>query len=380
MVVDYYRILQVDRDASDHEIKRSYRRLAIEFHPDRNPDDFEALEQFKRICEAYDVLSDPGKRRLYDRLGRNPKLAEAVGGMPEISSFGAVVADTLGAVYENLFGTDDGDTFHRGRDQRYVLEIDLAEAAFGCQKVVEVPRKKRCDRCAGTGGEPGTGFATCKICNGDGRILTQRGPLKLSRPCPRCEARGEIPRKPCTRCDGRGEIRGRARLIVKVPAGVDDETHLKLRGEGEPGRGGAPAGDLLVDIAIAPHPVFERVGADLTCRVPVSLTRAALGGNIDAPTLAGSTVLKLPPGTDSHTVFRVAGEGMPVVGSARGDLLVTIVIETPKHLTAEQTRLLQRLDELTTAETLPAQATFTRRVADWVDKRLRGSNDAGPTP
>lgn len=373
MAFEYYSVLEIGIDADDAAVKRAYRRLALEWHPDRNPGNAVAADRFKQICEAYEVLSDPHKRRLYDRLGRSPQFSQAAGAVPDLSSFGAAVADTVATLVDNFATGGKGDERRAGRDMRYVLELDLEEAALGCKKVVEIPRETRCGHCHAVGAEPGTNLRTCPTCHGDGRVMTGVGPLRVPKRCPRCRGKGTIPETPCTVCHGSGRVVTRARLVVTVPAGVDSETQLKLRGDGEPGKGGATPGDLFIDIAVRPHALFTREGPHLRCRVTVPMTRAALGGTITLPTLTGPRDWTLASGTDSHMEVRLPGEGLPQVGKGpgRGDLIATIVIETPKTLTPEQRVLLEHLDALATEGTQPESAGFAARLSRWL---ARGAN------
>lgn len=350
---DYYEILSVTKTASDGEIKTAYRKLAIKYHPDKNPDDHTAEEKFKEAAEAYSVLSDAQKRAAYDRFGHQGVGAGAGGG----SGFG-------GAGYSNIEDIFDlfnfGDMFgggqrggqtrssgQRGADLRYDLEISLEEAALGKDEKLNIPRLEKCDECEGTGAEKGTKPETCTTCQGSGQTRYQQGFFSVMRTCPNCGGRGQIIKNPCKNCHGQGRVEKEKTLELKIPAGVETGSRLRVTGEGEGGTGGAPSGDLYVVIHVAEHETFERQGANLYSAVPITFAQAALGTEIKVKTLDGEEDLKIPAGTQTGTVFRVKAKGMPALGGkGRGDLFVATTLITPKSLTKEQRKLLEQLAEI----------------------------------
>ena len=348
---DYYEVLGVGRGAGDDEIKRSYRRLAVQFHPDRNPGDKHAEEKFKELNEAYQVLSDPEKRTQYDRFGhaafQGPQGAGGFGGFDFSQGFEEVFSDIFG----DFFGTGRGRSrsrSRRGDDLRYDLEVEFEEAARGAEKIVKFQRLATCEACNGTrarGG--GEGARTCPNCRGAGQVRTQQGFFSISTTCGQCRGEGMIIADPCPKCQGQGRIRKPVSLSVRIPPGVDNGSRLKLRGEGEAGMTGGPAGDLYVVVHVKEHPLFVRQDNDVVIEVPVSFPQAALGGEIDVPTLEGKLKLKVPSGTQSGKVFRLKGKGfVDLHGYGRGDQLVRIVVETPRRLSAKQRELLEEFARL----------------------------------
>lgn len=343
---DYYEILGVSRSASEAEIKRAYRKLAMKFHPDRNPGDREAEERFKKIKEAYEVLSDPKKRALYDRFGHVGPEAGAQGGGGD---FGRVFEDVFGSFFEDIFeefSRRSRKRARRGSDLRYDLEITLEQAVRGAEMPIEVPSLAVCETCSGSGCRPGTTPQVCRLCGGMGMVEAQRGFFTLQQTCPRCGGEGYENLDPCPTCHGRGWVQKAKRLLVKIPAGVDTGDRIRLAGEGQPGENGGPPGDLYVYIHVKEHPIFKRQGANLYCEVPVPMTLAALGGEIEVPTLEGKATLKIPEGTQTGTNFHLRGLGMPTLQGGRGDLICRVRVEIPVNLTEEQKELLRRLDEL----------------------------------
>jgi len=338
---DYYEILEVHRNASETEIKKAYRRLALKCHPDKNPGDADAEARFKELSEAYAVLSDSQKRALYDQYGHAG--VEQGGGFSS-GGFG-------GTPFEDLFGDIFGDIFgggsrrgggRRGDDLRYNLSIAFEEAAFGLETKIQVPRHKNCSTCEGSGAKPGTAPQTCQTCAGHGQVRFQQGFFSLTRPCPDCDGEGKRITDPCPECHGRGVTRSKKTLSLKIPAGVESGNRLKLSNEGEPGTHGGPPGDLYVVISVKEHPIFQRQGQDLLCEIPISFAQAALGCELQAPTLEGKVDLKIPAGTQSGKVFKLAGKGIPALhGYGRGDELVVVRVETPTKLTARQKELLE---------------------------------------
>jgi molecular chaperone DnaJ len=366
---DYYEILEITRTASEQEIKSAYRKLAFQHHPDRNPGKKEAEEKFKEAAEAYAVLADTDKRRLYDRFGHAGLGGAAAGGFDPTVFNG--FEDILGGLGD-MFGF--GDMFggarrrgpQRGADLRYDLEITFKEAATGTETSVQIPRQEACDTCKGTGAAEGSKPTICAQCQGRGQIRIQQGPFMLARTCGYCRGTGSVISKPCVTCRGAGRVEKERKLTVRVPAGIATGQRLRLSGEGEAGPAGGPAGDLYVVIHVQEHAFFQRDGNDLYCEIPVHFPTVALGGEISIPTLDGTEPFKVPEGTESGSTFRVRGKGMPdVSGRGKGDLLVTIKVVTPGKLTKDQKKLLQQL-----AASLPAEKFEPTPLADQEDKGL----------
>jgi len=358
MAKDYYSILGIDRNATDEEIKRAYRRLALKYHPDRNPGDRTCEEKFKEINEAYACLSDPDKRANYDRFGT----AEGVGsdfGFGGFGDFASSFGDIFGDIFSDFFGDFTGRRRGRpvkGQDLRYDLEITLEDAVFGTQKKINIPRWETCDVCDGTGSKPGKGPSVCPTCRGAGHTRLQQGFFSISRTCGRCNGTGSIITDPCRECKGQGKVKRKRTVTLKVPPGVDTGIRLKVSGEGEAGSYGGPPGDLYVVITVKPHPFFKRKGNDLHCEVPISFVQAALGAEIEVPTIDGKARITIPAGTPSGRVFHLKGRGVPRLGSyGKGDQYVTVYIDVPKKLTQRQRELLKEFAEISgenTSETL----------------------------
>jgi molecular chaperone DnaJ len=350
---DYYKVLDVARNATEADIKKSYRRLAMKYHPDRNPGDAEAEEKFKEAKEAYEVLTDAQKRAIYDQHGHDGiEASRQGGGAGGPGGFGGQeFGDIFGEVFGDIFGGGGGrrggrSQAFRGADLRYELELDLHQAVFGHQVEIDVPRLLECETCGGSGAAKGSSPVTCDTCGGSGQVRISQGFFQLQQTCPRCRGSGRTVKNPCDTCLGQGRVRRTRKLSVKVPAGVSSGDRIRLGGEGEAGRNGGPAGDLYVEIAVRDHPIFERDGEHLSCEVPVSFATAVLGGSVQVPTLEGEVVLKIPPETQSGRVFRLREKGVkPVRGGPRGDLFCRVVVETPVKLTTEQRELLRRFDE-----------------------------------
>jgi molecular chaperone DnaJ len=343
---DYYTVLDVARTASEAEIKKSYRRLAMKYHPDRNPNDQESEEKFKEAKEAYEVLTDPQRRAIYDQHGH-----EGLSGRGGAGGFGPgdAFSDIFGDVFGDIFGgarRGGGRQVYRGADLRYDLELDLEQAVFGHNATVEFTTLAECEPCSGSGAAPGSKTVTCETCNGIGQVRMQQGFFAVQQACPRCKGRGQTISQPCDTCLGQGRIRKKKTLQVKVPEGVDTGDRIRLTGEGEAGRNGGPPGDLYVEVRVREHPIFERDGSNLSCEVPVSFVTAALGGTVEVPTLGGQVELKVPAETQSGRVFRLREKGVkPVRGGPVGDLFCRVAVETPVSLTEEQKEILRRFDE-----------------------------------
>lgn len=366
---DYYQVLGVARGASPEEIKQAYRRLALGCHPDRNPDDPEAERRFKELAEAYEVLSDPEKRSLYDRYGEAGLRGVRHGDFRSTEDivqrfFDDVFAGVAG--FGGLFGarTAGRRYLRRGKSRRLQFELDLAEAARGVTRTVAYERMEPCEGCSGSGVEGGRQREPCPHCGGYGEVETVRGFFRLRTTCPGCGGRGEVNRNPCPRCGGGGLARRQRELTVTIPAGVEDGMEFVRRGEGDFGPEGGPPGDLYLLVRVKPHPLFERRGRDLYCRMPLSFAQAALGMRVSVPTVDGTPAeVRVPAGTQPGTVLRLRGQGMPEVDSRRrGDLLVEVTVEVPRRLTQEQRRLIERLGELEDGEPGPERKSFLDKV------------------
>ena len=363
---DFYEVLSVNRDASEDDIKKSYRKLAMKYHPDRNPDNPNAEEHFKEAKEAYEVLSDPQKRSAYDQYGHagvDPQAGGMGGGAAGFGGF----AEAFGDIFGDIFGGSPRgrSSVYRGADLRYNLEIGLEEAAKGIEKKIRIPTMEECETCHGSGAKPGTSPITCSTCNGQGQVRMQQGFFSIQQTCPRCHGAGKIVADPCKSCSGVGRIKKQKTLAVKIPAGVDEGDRIRLSGEGEAGTNGGPPGDLYVVIQIRPHGVFQRDQNDLHCEMPISFTTAALGGEIDIPTLDGHAKLKIPAETQSSQVFRLRGKGIKGVrSSTHGDLLCHVVVETPVKLTERQRELLREFEEINQKD----GDRHNPRAKSWMDK------------
>jgi molecular chaperone DnaJ len=363
---DYYEILGVSRTASDDELKKAYRKLALRYHPDRNPDDRrEAEERFKEISEAYQVLCDAERRSLYDRFGH--AAFEQGAGPGAGFDFSAGFEDIIGDLFGDFFGT--GRTrggrgrARRGQDLRYELEVTFEEAAFGCEKTISVPRMSACETCGGRGAKPGTSPRACPQCRGSGQVRFQQGFFSIAKTCGHCNGQGSVIANPCTACGGSGAQRGVHQLSIKIPSGVDNGSRLKLRGEGESGPNAATPGDLYVVLHVRDHPLFVREGTDVVCEVPLSFAQAALGAEIDVPTLEGAAKVKIPAGTQSGQAFRLKGRGIADInGYGRGDEIVRIVVETPRKLSSRQRELLEEFARISGEEVHPLSKSFLEKV------------------
>ncbi|WP_395394866.1 molecular chaperone DnaJ [Novosphingobium sp. BL-8A] len=369
--IDYYELLEVERDADDKTIKSSYRRLAMRFHPDKNPGCGDSESRFKQISEAYDCLKDPQKRAAYDRYGHAAFQQGMGGGGP---GMGAEFGD-IGDIFESIFGSAFGggggrQQARRGADLRYDMEVSLDEAFHGKSTEITIEVSQGCEPCHGSGAEPGTGKRTCNMCAGHGKVRAQQGFFVVERTCPTCHGRGEVIEKPCRACGGEGRVDRPQTLEVEIPPGVDSGTRIRLAGKGEAGPFGAPPGDLYIFLHVKRHKVFERDGTSLLTRVPITFTTAALGGSIDIPGIDGEAItLDIPAGIQSGKQLRKRGAGMPVLqGRGRGDLVIEITVETPTKLSARQKELLRELQSTETGDECPGSKSFFDRIKEaWND-------------
>jgi len=341
---DYYEILNVPKSVANADLKKAFRRLAMKYHPDRNPDDTETEKLFKEAKEAYDVLSDPNKRAAYDQFG-HAGVNQSAGGNYNSGGFGDAFSDIFGDIFGG--GASGGRSrVRKGADLQYNLELNLEDAVAGTTVKIKVPTMKHCTTCAGTGAKEGSTPETCSTCAGHGQVRMQQGFFSVQQTCPKCHGNGTIISDPCNTCHGNGRIKEHKSLSVEVPAGVDNGDRIRLTGEGEAGEANAPSGDLYVQMHVKPHPIFERDNADLFCEVPISIVTAALGGELEVPSLGGRLNLKIPAGTQTHKAFRMRGKGVkPVRGGPVGDLICRIVVETPVKLSNEQKDLLEKFGE-----------------------------------
>ncbi|WP_127143786.1 molecular chaperone DnaJ [Pelagibacterium montanilacus] len=367
---DYYTVLGVERGCDGAVLKSAYRKLAMKFHPDRNPGDSEAESKFKEISEAYDTLKDPQKRAAYDRFG-HAAFANGGGGAGA-NGFGADFSSSMSDIFEDIFGDFMGgaarqrqrDARHRGSDLRYNLEITLEDAFTGTTVDIDVPTLVHCDTCDGSGAKPGTGFSTCRMCSGQGKVRAAQGFFTIQQTCPQCHGRGETMDQPCTDCQGQGRKQKSRTLSVDVPKGIEDGTRIRLGGEGEAGLRGGPTGDLYIFVSVKPHELFQRDGADLFARVPISMITAALGGEFEVPTLEGARAkVKVGEGTQPGQRVRLKGKGMPVLRATQvGDLYVQLDVETPQKLSRRQRELLEEFSRLSDSGTSPTSHGFFDRI------------------
>ena len=367
---DFYDVLGVSRSCDDKSLKSAYRKLAMQYHPDRNGGDHSAELKFKELNEAYEILKDPQKRAAYDRFGHQAFDGGGFGGAGAGAAAGfASFAD----IFDEFFGDFRGGRRsgrERGSDLRYNLEVALDEAYSGKTVEVEVPTSVTCDVCSGSGSKPGTSPTVCPTCGGAGRVrASQGGFFHIERTCPACQGRGEVVSDPCSKCAGAGRVSQMRTLSVNIPSGIEDGTRIRLAGEGEAGLRGGPAGDLYIFLSIKPHAFFQRDGADIFCRVPVSITTAALGGQFEVPTLdGGRSRVKVPEGAQSGLQIRLKGKGMPVLRSRQiGDMYVQIVVETPGNLSRRQRELLEEFERVSNEENNPESTGFFSRVKDFLD-------------
>lgn len=368
---DYYRILEIERNASQEDIKKAYRKQALKYHPDRNPGDKQSEQRFKKAAEAYEILGDSEKRKQYDLYGREGLKGFEVHGFTNFEDIFEHFSDIFGGgLFEDFFGTRtrrQARTERRGPNLRVDIDLDLREVAAGTEKTIGLTRREYCDVCGGSGLRPGTSPATCSYCRGRGEIQQTQGFFVLRATCPKCGGHGKVIESPCNRCNGGGRVAKRTNITVQVPPGVEDGTRLRIAGQGESGENGAPRGDLYCDIHVKPHPIFQRQGNNILCELPISFTQAALGCEVDVPTLKGSvTKVKVPKGTQHGDILNVRGEGLPAMhGWGKGDLLVQAVIEVPARLTARQEELLREFAEIERLHPSPKTKSFFQKMKEY---------------
>jgi len=371
MKADFYETLGVAKGADDKELKSAFRKLAMQFHPDRNPGDKACEQKFKEIGEAYETLKDPQKRAAYDRFGH---AAFEQGGMG--NGGGGFAGGGFSDIFEDIFGEMMGgrqrrssNGRERGADLRYNMEILLEEAFTGKTAQIRVPTSISCTECSGSGAKPGTQPVTCSMCSGSGRVRASQGFFSIERTCPQCQGRGQTIKDPCPKCAGQGRVTEERSLSVNIPAGIEDGTRIRLANEGEAGLRGGPQGDLYIFLSVKPHELFQRDGADLYCKVPISMTTAALGGAFEVTTLDGSqTRVKVPEGTQNGRQFRLKGKGMPVLRQPSvGDLYIQTAVETPQNLTKRQRELLEEFDRVSSNENSPQSSGFFARMKDFFE-------------
>lgn len=375
MSEDYYSILGIEKGASADDIKKAFRKQAMKYHPDRNPGDKAAEERFKQIAAAYEVLSDDEKRRVYDQVGHDAYTQH--GGAA--GAGGGFAGMDLNDILSNLFGGGGGfgDFFggggggrnraRRGQNLLYRLEISFEDSMFGIQKEIEIPKRERCGSCGGTGCAPGTSKKTCSRCGGRGQVVMQQGFFSMAQTCPNCGGTGQVVEKPCPACHGQGEVQKRKKLSVRIPSGIDDGQRLKIEGEGEPGTNGGPYGDLYVEVSIKSHAIFSRDGFNLFCEVPIPFPTAILGGTVIVPTISGKKEMTVPAGVQSGTQMRMRGMGVPVENRGRGDLIVTLTVETPVGLSAEQKKLLETFAAQSKESNYPNIKAFHNRAKKYFE-------------
>ena len=378
---DYYEILSVSRTSTGDEIKRSYRKLAVQYHPDKNPGDHTAEDKFKELGEAYDILMDENKRAAYDRYGHQAfaggNAGPAGGGAHDPFDifrevFGQQGGGGGGGIFDQIFGQQSGgaqrnsDGRQRGSDLRYDLQISLEEAAFGVEKEIELSKPDTCGTCSGAGAEPGSKVTTCSMCQGRGQVISSRGFFQVSQTCPKCSGTGRTIEKPCKTCQGEGRVEKSSRIKLKIPAGIDDGARLRSSRNGEAGLRGGDPGDLYVVIHVKEHAIFQREEDNLYCELPISFTTAALGGELQAPTLEGKATLKIPAGTQSGTRFKLRDKGVQGLNArSRGDLIVQVLVEVPSELNAEQREKLEAFAEACGDENSPIHKSFFDKAKDF---------------
>jgi molecular chaperone DnaJ len=361
---DYYEVLNVEKTVAPQELKSAYRKVALQFHPDRNQNDPSAEEKFKEASEAYEVLSDPEKRAKYDRFGHAQNHFDGFGGGFSSATINDIFGDIFGEIFGGQGGRQRKGGRSRGADLRYNLEISFEEAAFGSEVQVKIPKQKRCEPCEGTGSKSRS-VRPCPTCGGAGEVRFTQGFFAVSRPCNQCGGAGQVVQDPCPSCKGAGKTQTEAQLSVKIPGGVNTGTRVRLTGEGELGDQGGPPGDLYVVVHVREHPIFVREDYEVLCEVPLSFTQAALGAQLDVPTLDGKVKMKIPPGTQTGKVFRLRGKGIPHLhGKDRGDQHVRVVVETPTELSRQQRDLLEKFADISGETTNPQSKNFFDKVRE----------------
>ena len=372
MKADFYETLGVSRGCDEKALKAAFRKLAMQYHPDRNPGDQAAEHKFKEINEAYETLRDPQKRAAYDRFGHAAFENGGMGGRGG-AGFPGGFADIFEDIFGDIMGGGGrqrrGGGRERGADLRYNMEITLEEAYTGKTAQIRVPTSIACDECSGSGAKPGTSPVTCVMCQGTGRIRAAQGFFSIERTCPQCQGRGQTIKDPCPKCSGQGRVTEERALSVNIPAGIEDGTRIRLAGEGEAGFRGGPAGDLYIFLSVKPHEFFQRDGADLYCKVPISMTTAALGGSFEVAVLDGTQIrVKVPEGTQNGRQFRMKGKGMPVLRQPQlGDLYIQVAVETPQNLTRRQRELLEEFEQISSKENSPQSSGFFTRMKDFFE-------------
>jgi molecular chaperone DnaJ len=371
---DYYEVLGVERNASEEEIKKAYRKMAVKYHPDKNPGDKAAEEKFKELGEAYEALSNPQQRAAYDQYGHaafDPRAragGSRGGGFHDpFEIFREVFGGGTGSIFDELFGGERRDPTgpQRGADLRYDMEITFEEAVLGCEKEIPVTKLEACESCRGSGAEPGSTAKTCSACGGRGQVISSRGIFSIAQTCPRCDGAGRVIEKPCHACHGAGRRERATKIKIKIPPGVDTGARLRSAGNGEGGIRGGPAGNLYVILHVRPHEIFQRDGDDLICEVPISFVQAALGAEIEVPTMTGKASIRIPPGTQTATVFRLKGKGVKnVQGYEVGDLHVRVHVEVPSHLNTVQRAKLQEFAGLCDESVNPQSTSFFERAKE----------------
>lgn len=374
MKADFYETLGVGKNADDKELKSAFRKLAMQYHPDRNPGDQACEQKFKEINEAYEMLKDPQKRAAYDRFGHAAFERGGGGAGGGFNGFGGGFSDIFEDIFGEMMGggrrrSSSSGGRERGADLRYNMEIELQEAFTGKKAQIRVPTSISCTDCSGTGAKPGTQPVTCSMCSGSGRVRAAQGFFSIERVCPQCQGRGQINKDPCKKCSGQGRVMEERSLEVNIPAGIEDGTRIRLANEGEAGVRGGPPGDLYIFLAVKPHEFFQRDGADLYCKVPISMTTAALGGQFEVTTLDGSqTRVKVPEGTQNGRQFRLKSKGMPVLRQpTMGDLYIQVAVETPQNLSRKQRELLDEFEKLSSTENSPQSHGFFSRMKDFFE-------------
>ncbi|MFP4158327.1 MAG: molecular chaperone DnaJ [Desulfobacterales bacterium] len=375
---DYYEVLGVDRNVDSNELKAKYRKIALKYHPDRNPGDKEAEDRFKEAAEAYEVLSDPEKRQMYDRFGHSAFENGGRGGQAGNFRDFEDIFSSFGDIFEDFFGFRQGSRggrsrAQRGSDLRYDLTIEFTDAAFGKDTELELEKMVACDECRGTGAKPGTEPETCEQCRGTGQFVRTQGFFQVKSVCPRCRGQGRVITEPCPKCMGRQQVAARKKVELKIPAGVDTGSRLRLAGEGEPGVNGGPAGDLYVFIRVKPHDVFERRDNDIVCKVELSFVQAALGDEITVPTLTGEETVEIPKGTQYGDIIKLTNQGIPSLRTGLpGDELVEVALKTPKHMSKRQEEILREFEKLESEKlTSRIKRIFTRSGSSSSSKAAR---------